>query len=85
MVAINGNLCVVGSADTLKHEKITDNNCGIISSFRAGSSTGADGPRIYMKKGVKVDMENLRGYFANKHNAPHGSVFYATPNAYIND
>ena len=26
MVAINGNLCVVGSADTLKHKKITDDN-----------------------------------------------------------
>ena len=72
MVASNGNIHVVGSADTLKHKKITDNNRGSISSLRARSSDGADGPRIYMTKGVKVDLETLRVDFAKKHNAPHG-------------
>ena len=38
-----------------------------------------------MTKGVKVDMETLRGDFAKKHNAPPGSGVYATPNAYLND
>ena len=51
----------------------------------AGSSAETDGPRIYMTKGVKVDMETLRGDFAKKHNAPPGSGVYATPNAYLND
>ena len=30
MVAINGNIYVVGSADTLNNEKITDDNCDSI-------------------------------------------------------
>ena len=85
MVARYSSLRVVGSADTLKHEKITDNNRDSISSFRAGSLPGADGPHIYMTKGVKVDMENLRVDFAKKHNAPLRLGVYATPNAYLND
>ena len=81
MVASNGNLCVVGSADTLKHEKITDDNCDSILLLRSGSSAREDGPRIYMTKGVKVDLETLWGDFAKNHNAPPGSVAYATPHA----
>ena len=85
MVASNGNIRVVGSADTLNNEKITDDNCDSILQLRAGSSAGADGPRIYMTKRVKVDLETLRGDFSKKHNAPPGSGVYATPNAYLND
>ena len=70
MVANNGNLRVVGSAEPLKYEKVTDNNCDSIQSFRAESSAGADRPRIYMTKEVKVDMDTLRGDFAKKQNAP---------------
>ena len=70
MVASNGNLRVVGSTDMLKHEKITDNNHDSILSLLAGSSAGADRPRIYMTKEVKVDMDTLRGDFAKKQNAP---------------
>ena len=83
MVVSNGNIRVVGSADTLKHEKVIDENRDI-SSLRVGSYAGVNGPRIYMTKGVKMDMETLRGDFVKKHNALPGSGVYATPNAYLN-
>ena len=38
-----------------------------------------------MTKGVKVDLETLRGGVSKKHNAPHGLGVYATPNAYFNE
>ena len=85
MVVSNGNLHVVGSTDTLKHEKIIDDNRDSISLLRAGSSDGANRPRIYMKKGVKMYLETLRGDFEKKRNAPPGSGVYANPNAYLND
>ena len=47
MVASNGDVRVVGSADTLEHEKITDNNRNSILSLRAGSSSGAYG-RVFI-------------------------------------
>ena len=85
MVASNGNIYVVGSVDTLNNEKITDDNCDSILQLRAGSSAGADGPRIYMIKRVKVDLETLRGDFLKKHNGPPGSGVFATPNGYLID
>ena len=53
MVASNGVLRVVGSAEKRKHEKITDDNRDSISTIRVGSSAGADGPRIYLTQGKK--------------------------------
>ena len=38
-----------------------------------------------MTKGMKVDLETLRGDFAEKHNASPGLGVYATPNTYLND
>ena len=85
MVAINGVLRVVGSAEKRKYEQITDENRDIISTIRVRSSAGSDGPRIYLTQGKKVDMETLRGDFAQKHKDPPGSGVYATPSAYLND
>ena len=82
MVGSNGNFRVVGFADMLKHEKITDNNCNSILLLRVVSSAWAD---VYMTNGVKVNLETLRGDLAKEHNAITGSGIYATPNAYIND
>ena len=73
------------TVDTLKHEKIIDDNRDSISLLRSGSSDGANRPRIYMTKGVKMDLDTLRGDFEKKHNAPPGSGVYANPNAYLND
>ena len=85
MVASNGNICVVGSTDTLKHEEITDDNRSSIQLLLAGISAGAYMPCIYMTKGVKVDIKTLRRDFAKKHNVPPGLGVYATPNAYLNE
>ena len=46
---------------------------------------GRTGRIFSMTKGMKVDLETLRGYFSKKHNAPPGLGVYTTPNENLND
>ena len=59
-----------------------DDNRGSITIARCGIASRLDGPRFYLIKGEKVDLETFQGDFYSKHGAPHVSKVISTPNAY---
>ena len=74
---------MVASKSVKKHQTNTENNCGTITISCCGLVSGVDGPRFYLVKAEKIDIQTFKGDFANKHKAPPGSKVIPTPNAYM--
>ena len=68
-----------------KHQINKGDNCGNITIAHCGLASGADGPRFYLVKTEKIDLQTFKGNFSTKHSAPPGSKFVTTPNAYMTD
>ena len=51
MMASDGIIKVLGSADKNKHEKNIAGSRFSVTTVRVGSAAGVDGPRVYLSKG----------------------------------
>ena len=76
---------MVASNAVKKHQTNKDDNRGTITISQCGLASGVDGPRYFLVKAEKISLQTFKGDFAKKHNAPPGSKFIATPNAYMTD
>ena len=76
---------MVASKAVNKHQTNTDDNRGNITISCCGLASGVDGPRFYLVKAEKIDIQTFKEDFAKKHKAPTGSKFIPTPNAYMTD
>ena len=76
---------VVASKYVKKHQINMDDNRGTINVHQCGLASGVDGPRFYLVKAEKIDIQTFKGDFANKHKAPPGSKVIPTPNSYTTD
>ena len=76
---------MVASKAVKKHQTNTDDNHGTITIYCCGLASGVDGPRFYLVKVEKIDLQNFKGDFAKKHKAPPGLKVISTPNAYMTD
>ena len=76
---------VLASKAVKKHQTNTDDNHGTITISCCGLASGVDGPRFYLVKAEKIDLQTFKGDFTKKHKAPPGSKVIPTPNAYLTD
>ena len=76
---------MVASKAVKKHQTNTDNNRGTITISHCGLASGVDGPRFYLVKVDKIDLQTFKGNFANNHKAPPGLKVIPTPNSYMTD
>ena len=74
---------MVASNAVKKHQMNTDNNRGTITISCCGLASGVDGPRFYLVKAEKIDIQTFKGDFSKKHKSPPGSKVIPTPNAYM--
>ena len=49
-----------------------DDNRGSINIAQCGLASGSDGPRLYLIKGEKVDLDTFKGDFSSKYGTPPG-------------
>ena len=85
MSAAEGATKVVASKYVKKQQMNKDDNRGTITIARCGLASGVDGPRFFLVKAEKIDLDTFKGNFSRKHSAPTGSQVIATPNAYMTD
>ena len=76
---------VVASKYVKKHQVNKGENHGTITIARCGLASGADGPRFYLVKSEKIDLQKFKGNFSTKHGALPGSKVIPTLNAYMTD
>ena len=76
---------MVASKAINKHQNNTDDNRRNITISFCLISSGVCGPRFYLVKVEKIDIQNFNGDFAKKHKAPPGSKVIPTPNSYTTD
>ena len=76
---------MIASKAVKKHQTNTDDNRGTITIYRCGLASGFDGPRFYLVKAEKIDIQTFKVNFTKKHKAPPGSKVIPTPNAYMTD
>ena len=76
---------MVVSKAVKKHKTNTDDNRGTITISWCGLASVADGPRFYLVKVEKIDIQTFKGDFANEHKAPPGSKFIPAPNSYMTE
>ena len=76
---------MIASKAVKKHQTNTDNKRGTITFYRCGLASGVDGPRFYLMKAEKIDIQTFKDNFAKKHKAPLGSKVITLPNAYTTD
>ena len=58
-------------------------NLGTITIDCCGLASGADGPRSYLVKAKKIDMQTFKGNLSTNHCAPTGSKVIPNPNPYM--
>ena len=76
---------MVASKALKKHQTDTDDNCRTITIYFCGLASGVDGPRFYLVKSEKIDIQTFKGKFAKKHKAPPRSKVIPALNAYMTD
>ena len=76
---------VLTSKAANKHQTNLDYNRGTITIYRFDPASGVDGPRFYLVKAEKIDIQNFKVDFSKKHKAHPGSKVIPTPNAYMTD
>ena len=83
-LASDGVVNVIGGRGKKKHKKNMADCRESITVVRVGSSSGVDGPRVYLAKGKEIELNSFKDFTAN-YKAPHGSHIVMTPNAYMTD
>ena len=83
-LASDGVVNVIGGRGKKKHEKNMADCRESITVVRVGSSSGVDGPRVYLAKGKEIELNSFKDFTAN-YKAPHGSHIVMTPIAYMTD
>ena len=76
---------VVESKYVKRHQINKGNNRGTITLARCGLASGVDGPRFYLVKAKKINIQTLKYNFSTKHGAPLESKVIPTQNAYMTD
>ena len=76
---------IAASKYVKKHQINKGENHGTITIARCGLASGADGPRFYLVKADKINLQTFKGKFSTKHGAPPGSKIIPTLNAYMTD
>ena len=64
---------MVASKAVKKHQTNTDVNRRTITIYHYSLASSVDEPSLYLVKTEKIDIQNFKGDFANKHKAPPGS------------
>ena len=67
---------VVASKYVKKHQINKGDNSGTITIARCGIESGADGPRFYLVKAERIDLQKFKGNFSTKHSAPLGQNLF---------
>ena len=88
MMASDGIIKVLGSADKNKHE----NNISVyrfsVTTVRVGSAEGVDSPRVYLAKVESLKQTTMKRFVIGEnghHPAPKGTFIEITPNDYMTD
>ena len=88
MMASDGIIKVLGSADKNKHENNIYGYRFSATTVRVGSAAGVDGPQVYLAKGERLKQTTMNFFGRGEHDhhpPPEGTFIEMTPNAYMTD
>jgi len=83
MANADGSVQVIASLSKKKTEKNTDDSRASITSLQIGLASGAQGPFIFLAKGIRMDWKSIAK--ALKERCPPGSQVPMSPSAYMTD